>query len=183
MQRCVEIFTLFVGLPERVSLPASKQTGSSEQLYGTCSFFVNNCLRHGIYNKENGFLLEHKCSYLQGIAVKCFLIVSWKYNYGLLLKTCTSCNCCTTTVHLHKKFILYPPIAVHNLNHNHSKHSYTSSITTQSVHQLYSYSTCLQLHTISALQQYSCTINSSCTPRSQYITLIIITLNVLTHLQ
>jgi len=46
------------------------------------------------------------------------------------------------------KFILCHAIAVHNLNHSHSTPSYKPSITTQSVHQLYSYSTYLQLHTI-----------------------------------
>jgi len=45
-------------------------------------------------------------------------------------------------------FISCHTIADHNLNHIHSTLSYTPSITTQSVHQQYSYSTCLQLHTI-----------------------------------
>jgi len=39
-------------------------------------------------------------------------------------------------------------IADHTLNNSHTTRSYTPSITTQSKHQLYSYSTCLQLHTI-----------------------------------
>jgi len=47
-----------------------------------------------------------------------------------------------------RKFWLRHAIAVHNLNHSHSTISYTPSITTQSVHQLYSCSMCLQLHTI-----------------------------------
>jgi len=88
---------------------------------------------------------------LQIIARNCgemILNVSWKYNYRLLLLTWKSCNFCITKVNLYKKFILCHTIAFHNLNHSHSTLSYTPSITTQSVHQLYSYSTCLQLHTI-----------------------------------
>jgi hypothetical protein len=47
-----------------------------------------------------------------------------------------------------KKIILCHTIAVHNLNHNQSKRSYTPWITALSVYQLYSYSTCLLQHTI-----------------------------------
>jgi len=46
------------------------------------------------------------------------------------------------------KFILCHAIADHNLNYNHTKHLHTPSITAQSVHHVFSCSTCLQLHTI-----------------------------------
>ena len=129
-----------------MSLPASVQSWSSEHLYGICSYFVNSCFTPGIYCKENGSLLVHQYSYLEEFLVKCFQNVSRKYNCRQLFITCTSCSFHSTTVHLHNNFC--HEITLQNLNDNHSKHLHTPSITTQSVHQVYSYSMCLQLHTI-----------------------------------
>ena len=121
-------------------------------LFGTIARllqFTSNCLWPGIYNKEYGFVFVPHYSYLQEITVKCFLLVSWKYSYRLLLIMCTSRNFCTTTAHLQEKFIPCHAIALHNLNHKHSKYLYTPSINAQSVHKAYSYTTCLLQHTIS----------------------------------
>jgi len=57
-----------------------------------------------------------------------FRLHTQKYNYRLHLIKCIFCNLYTTTVHLHKTFITCHAIAVHNLNHNHTKHLHTPSI-------------------------------------------------------
>jgi hypothetical protein len=117
-----------------------------------------------------------------------------KYNYSLLLLTCTSCNFCNTTVHpVH--------LAISALQ-QYTLCSTSCNFCTTTLHPVHLAISALQQYTlyitscnfcttrvhpvhlaISALQQYTCTINSSYATRSQFITLIIITLNVLTHLQ
>jgi hypothetical protein len=107
-----------------------------------------------------------------------FPLRTQKYNLRLLLLTVISCNFCTTTVHtVHLAISALQQYTLYILQflHYNSTRCTSCNFCITTVHPVNL--------AIAALQQYTCTKNSSYTPRSHFITLITITLNVLTHLQ